>query len=92
MIEKVNFFNRYHFNSKNYNLNINKTKRVFKKLLLDLKENRIPLLNSYEKNYKFSFSKKTVKKFSKYRNIIIIGMGGSVLGSKSIYSFFKKKN
>ena len=91
MIEKVNFFNSYSFNSKNYNLNINKTKRVFKKLLLDLKENRIPLLNSYEKNYKFSFSKKTVKKFSKYKNIIIIGMGGSVLGSKSIYSFFKKK-
>ena len=32
-----------------------------------------------------------VKKFSKYKNIIIIGMGGSILGTKSIYSFFKKK-
>ena len=32
-----------------------------------------------------------IKKFSRYKNIIIIGMGGSVLGTKSIYSFFKKK-
>ena len=32
-----------------------------------------------------------VKKFYKYKNIVIIGMGGSILGTKSIYSFFKKK-
>ena len=91
MIEKVNFFKNYSFNSKNYNLNISKTKIAFKKLLLDLKDNRIPLLNSYEKNYKFNFSRKIIKKFSKYKNIIIVGMGGSILGSKSIYSFFKHR-
>ena len=33
----------------------------------------------------------TIKKFSKCKNIIIVGMGGSILGAKSIYSFFKKK-
>ena len=33
----------------------------------------------------------TVKKFSKYKNIVVIGMGGSILGTKSIYSFFKEK-
>ena len=33
----------------------------------------------------------TVRKFSKYKNIVIIGMGGSILGTKSIYSFLGKK-
>ena len=33
----------------------------------------------------------TVRKFSKYKNIVIIGMGGSILGTKSIYSFLEKK-
>jgi len=49
------------------------------------------LLESYEKNYEFNFSTATVKKFSSYKNIVIIGMGGSILGTKSIYSFLKKK-
>jgi len=35
--------------------------------------------------------KEVVKKFSKYKNIVIIGMGGSILGTKSIYSFLKTK-
>ena len=52
---------------------------------------KIPLLSSYDKEYDSDFSKNTVKKFSKYKNIIIIGMGGSILGTKSIYSFLKKK-
>ena len=37
------------------------------------------------------FSSTIIKKYSKYRNIVIIGMGGSILGTKSIYSFFKTK-
>jgi glucose-6-phosphate isomerase len=49
------------------------------------------LLESYEKNYEFNFSKITIKKFSRYKNIVIFGMGGSILGTKSIYSFLKKK-
>ena len=35
--------------------------------------------------------KKDIKKFKKYKKIVLIGMGGSILGSKAIYSFFKKK-
>ena len=53
------------------------------------------MLQSYEKNYNFDFTSETVTKFLKYKNIIIIGIGGSILGTKSIYSFFKyeiKKN
>ena len=31
------------------------------------------------------------KKFKKYNSIVIIGMGGSILGAKAIYSFLKHK-
>ena len=91
MIIKNIFFEDYFINSNKYNHNIKKTKKVFNSFLIDLKNFEIPLLESYEKNYKFDFSKSIVKKFSKYKNIIVIGMGGSILGTKSIYSFLKNK-
>ena len=91
MLNKDNFFKNYTKETKNYYQNLNKTKKVFNSFLIDLKNLEVPLLNSYEKDYKFDFSTEMIKKFSKYKNIIIIGMGGSILGTKSIYSFFKKK-
>ena len=91
MLKKDNFFKNYFVNSRRYYENIKKVKKTYSTFLVDLKNFKIPLLESYEKNYKFNFSTATVKKFSKYKNIIIFGMGGSILGTKSIYSFFKKK-
>ena len=91
MLKKDNFFKNYFINLSKYNQNLKKTKKVFSSFLVDLKNNQIPLLKSYEKNYEFDFSAATVKKFSKYRNIVVIGMGGSILGTKSIYSFLKKR-
>ena len=91
MLKKDNFFKNYFINSSKYNQNLKKTKKVFSSFIVDLKNNQIPLLKSYEKNYEFDFSATTVKKFSKYRNIVVIGMGGSILGTKSIYSFLKKR-
>ena len=87
MLKKDNFF----INLNGYNKNLKKTKNFFNSLIIDLKNNKIPLLESYEKNYEFDFSKVTVKKFSKYENIIVIGMGGSILGTRSIYSFLRRK-
>ncbi len=92
MFKKDNFFRNYFTNSNKYNKNLKKTKKFFSSFLVDLKNNKIPLLESYEKNYEFNFSKITIKKFSRYQNIVIFGMGGSILGTKSIYSFLKKKN
>ena len=91
MLKKDNFFKNYFINLSEYNKNLKKTKKVFSSFIVDLKNNQIPLLKSYEKNYEFDFSATTVKKFSKYRNIVVIGMGGSILGTKSIYSFLKKR-
>jgi len=91
MLNKNNFFKNFFFKSRAFSRNIEKTKLAFNSLKSDFKNFEIPLLQSYEKNYVFDFSQQTIKKFSKYKNIIVIGMGGSILGAKSIYSFFKTK-
>ena len=91
MLKKDNFFKSYFINLSQYNNSLKKTKKIFDSFLVDLKKNQIPLLESYKKNYEFDFSMSTVKKFSKYKNIVVIGMGGSILGIKSIYSFLKGK-
>jgi glucose-6-phosphate isomerase len=91
MVKKENFFKDYFINSNKYNQNLKKTNFYFKSFLSDFKNSKIPLLNSFTKEYEFNFSKKTVKKFSKYKNIVVVGMGGSILGAKCIYSFLKKK-
>ena len=91
MFKKSKSFNFHFSNIKEYKKNIKKTKYAYKEFLKDLDNNSIPLLNSYSSNYIFDFSKETIKKFSSYKNFIIIGMGGSILGVKSIYSFLKHK-
>ena len=43
-------------------------------------------------NYKYSFSQKLVNKFkNKFSSIRLIGMGGSILGTKAIYNFLNYK-
>ena len=91
MLKKDNFFKNFSIKGKEYNADIKKIKKIFESLKKDLKNYKIPLLESYSKDYKFGFSRNVVKKYSKYNNIIIIGMGGSIQGAKSIYSFLKNK-
>tara|TARA_Y100000590_G_scaffold145840_1_gene167699 strand:- start:2468 stop:3676 length:1209 start_codon:yes stop_codon:yes gene_type:complete len=91
MLIKNNFFKGYFGNTKTYYKNLKKTKKIFNSFLVDFKNFEVPLLESYGKDYEFDFSPSTVKKFSHYKNIFIIGMGGSILGTKSIYSFLKNK-
>ena len=92
MFKKKLFFGKYFTNSNQYRKNLKKTKKIYNIFLSDLDNFKIPLLSSYEKDYEFDFSKPTIKKFSSYKNIIIFGMGGSILGTKAVYSFFEKKN
>ena len=91
MLIEDNYFKSNFYNSNVYKRNLKKTKIFFNSLLLSIKSNDIPLLKSFEKDYEFDFSQSMVKKFSKYENIFVIGMGGSILGTKSIYSFLKEK-
>jgi len=87
MISKNNFF----LNSKKFYNNLKKVKKILSSLEKGSIISKFPLLQSYEKKYIFNFNANTVKKFSKFKKVVIIGMGGSILGTKSIYSFLKKK-
>ena len=49
------------------------------------------ILSSFDKNYIYSFKKKTLNKYKKIDNINLIGMGGSILGTEAIYDFLKFK-
>ena len=84
MFSTNNFF-------QNVSVNLKKTKEAFKILTKDIENFNIPSLQSYNKNYKFDFSPELIKRFLKFNNIVIIGMGGSILGTKSIYSYLKNR-
>ena len=66
------------------------TKKV-KKILDDILDKKNSVLDSLSSNYKNSYNKKTILKFKKYNNINVVGMGGSILGTESIYYFLKSK-
>ena len=91
MFDKINFFQNLPFSKKIINTNIIKTKKFFNELRIDIENFEIPFIETFKKDYNYDFSQSLVKKFSRYKKIIIIGMGGCILGSKSIYSFFKEK-
>jgi len=91
MLNKDNFFKNYLIDAKKYKKNLKKTKVFFNYFVEDLQNNKFPILEPYNKNYEHDFSPTLVKKFSKFKNFVIIGMGGSILGTKCIYSFFKDK-
>ena len=65
-------------------------KKIKKNLDIILKENN-ETLKSLRLSYKNSYNKKTISKFKKYSHINVIGMGGSILGTESIYDFLKHK-
>jgi len=61
-------------------------------LLINQKNNEV--INSLKLNYKYSYSKKFLNNLKKkYKKIRLIGMGGSILGTKAIFNFldFKSK-
>ena len=60
------------------------------RLILSDKENQV--INSLKLSYKYSFSNKFLNKFkNKFSSIRLIGMGGSILGTKAIYSFLNSQ-
>ena len=67
--------------------NSQKVKKELKKLL---KENN-EVIKSLRKTYKNSYNRKLVNKYNKSLNYRVIGMGGSTLGTQTIYDFLRKK-
>ncbi len=62
-------------------------KNELKKVLKEKNE----IILSLSKNYKNSFAKNLINKFKYKKNYRLIGMGGSSLGTQTIYQFLSKK-
>ena len=64
--------------------------RIFKNVVknLDISLDTFHILSN---KFKFNFEKKDIDQFKRFKNVVIIGMGGSILGSEAIYLFLKKK-
>tara|TARA_B100001057_G_scaffold347938_1_gene349253 strand:+ start:502 stop:1659 length:1158 start_codon:yes stop_codon:yes gene_type:complete len=80
--------------TKNFLFEDFKKKRKSKKIQGHLKELILSdneVIHSLKQNYKYSFTKKLIKKYSKFKFLRIFGMGGSSLGSHAIYDFLKHK-
>ena len=80
--------------TKNLRLENFKGKKISPKIKIQLKEilnHKNEIIRSLEKNYKNKYSKKTISKFNKFKEFCVIGMGGSILGSKAIYNFLNHK-
>ena len=79
--KKINFKN---FIIKKFN------KEISKDLNLILKEKN-KVIESLSTFYKYSYNKKIISKIKKYKDIRVIGMGGSILGTEAIYDFLREK-
>jgi len=72
----------------------NKLKKSFSNIFNDIFskiDDSEDMFHTFNKNFKFNFKIKDLQRFKKYKTIVVIGMGGSILGSEAIYSFLKKK-
>ena len=69
----------------------NKTHNKFLgKIYKNITSQKNEILSSLKPNYKYSYDQSLIKRY-RNKNLRIIGMGGSVLGTKAIYSFLEKK-
>jgi glucose-6-phosphate isomerase len=78
-------------------LNVNYRKKLYKnykkilnKVIIDTK-NPKKTLNVLSHNFKFNFQIQDLKRFNTFKTIVLVGMGGSILGSKAIHGFLRKK-
>ena len=71
-------------NKKDLNILIKKAKGSTKE-----KKN---VFHSFSKDFRLNFKLSTLNKYKKFKRIIIIGFGGSILGAQAVNSFLKKNS
>ena len=94
MINK-NFYIKNHIHPRHLNKKIEKNlnikiPKIFQKINYHTKDSK-NLLYQLNSKFKFNFKLDNLKKFNKFKKIVIIGMGGSILGSEAIYNFLYHK-
>ena len=73
------------------NFKIKKNSSLIKKKLISLLKSKNEILNSLSQNYKDNFTKKILLKYKRNTDYRVIGMGGSSIGTQTIYDFLKHK-
>ena len=77
---------------KNFSIKKNRliNKKIFK-IYNNLIKEKSELIQSLSNDYENSYSSGFIKSFKKIKNFIIIGIGGSILGTKAIYNFLNPR-
>ena len=73
------------------NFKIKKNSSLIKKKLISLLKSKNEILNSLSQNYKDNFTNKILLKYKRNTDYRVIGMGGSSIGTQTIYDFLKHK-
>ena len=74
--------------------NFKVTRKINKKIKFNLSKilkEKNEIIKSLGSSYKYSFKRSNYLKFKKINCVNLIGIGGSILGAKSIYSFLNNK-
>ena len=82
--------NNLYFNKKISSFH--KLNKKFDKIYTNLKreiKNKNKTLNVLDEKFELNFKLKDLSKYKKFKTIVIIGMGGSILGANAIYDFFR---
>ena len=80
---KISCFNQKKTNNRNI-------KKLFSEILKK-KELSYKVIDTFSNKYRYSYDKKKISKYKKYKSINIFGLGGSSLCIKAIYDFLRFK-
>ena len=90
-----NFYLKNNIKKNHFSFDLNKRlsknyDKIFNKIVnqIELDRNTLNVLNQ---NFIFNFKTNHLNRFQKFKNIVVIGMGGSILGIEAIYQFLHHK-
>ena len=83
---RIDYFLPSIFLRRDKNKNLHK---IFKNFLILSKKKNI--FSSLSKDFQLNFTSLEINSYKKFNNIVLVGMGGSILGAKAIYGFLKNK-
>lgn len=67
-----------------------KFNKIFNRIIKNIDDQK-NIFHIFSKNFKLNFENKELVKFQRFQTVVVIGMGGSILGAKSIYQFLEDK-
>ena len=85
-----NSINSSYFNKRLYLKDKTKLNKIINNILISL-DSKKDVFHSLSKSFTINCKHSELLKFNKYKSVILIGMGGSILGAEAMYSFFKDK-